>query len=134
MEYTMRHTSLFLAVLSLTGCITMPPSAEDMARLPVVVFPDPPPQGDFILKLPAGRPIPLHVAVKGTMLTKNINETLTNSLVKDLYVHKEWASEDGKTWKSSKEIVNVNLILSLPSDAHPKPGELMLEVNQRQPQ
>lgn len=63
----MRTLPLLLA-LSLTGCASMfPPSVEKLASLPVVEFPNQPPVGDFIFKLPAGKPIPTRVAIEGNL-------------------------------------------------------------------
>lgn len=122
--------SLLSVLAFAAGCAT-PPSGEQLARLPTVEFPNPPPPGEFILKLPAGKPIPLRVAVKGSLLTKNVEQTLTTSIAKDLYLYKTWASEDGKTWCPGTSLVGVDMTLALPSDAHPKPGELVLELSRK---
>lgn len=128
----MRTLPLLLA-LSLAGCTSMfPPSAEKLASLPVVEFPNQPPAGDFIFKLPAGKPIPTRVAIEGNLLTASAEQALTTSLARDLYIHKRWVSEDGKTWKPLRDALSVDLALSLPSDEHPKPGEIVLRVNRKE--
>lgn len=119
---------------SLSGCcslIHIPPSAEDLARLPVVEFPDTPPAGDFILKLPKGKPIPVQVSVKGSLLSESVEDTLHATIKRDLFVHKEWASWDGKNWEIATDLVGVDLRLALPSYEHPKPGEIALQVDQK---
>lgn len=124
-----------LLMLSVSGCASLfPPSAEQLASLPVVVFPDTPPAGDFVFKLPAGKPIPTRVAIEGNLLTAGVEQTLTTSLTKDLYVHKRWVSEDGKNWRPVGKELSVELALSLPSDEHPKPGEIVLRVNRKDAQ
>lgn len=121
--------SLALALLAMGGCVSLPPSAERMARLPVVEFPNPPPAGDFILKLPAGKPIPLRVAVQGSLLKQGNEQTLAASIVQDLFVHKEWASWDGKRWLPATDLIGIDLRVALPSDQHPHPGEITLRVD-----
>lgn len=124
---------LMLFALSLTGCASMfPPSADRLASLPIVEFPDQPPAGDFILKLPAGKPIPTRVSIEGSLLAAGTEQALTTSLAKDLYVHKRWVSEDGKTWKAAGDMLTVAMSLSLPSYEHPKPGEMVLRVNRKE--
>lgn len=126
--------SLFaaLALAVLSGCASMfPPSADSLASLPVVTFPAAAPAGDFILKLPAGQPIPSHVVIEGTALASGADQTLTVTLPHDLYVHKRWISEDGKNWKPYGDVLKIELALSLPSDEHPKPGEMRLRIDRR---
>ncbi len=128
----MRFFVVVLSALSFTGCACLSSTpAEHLAALPVVTFPDQPPSGDFILKLPAGQPIPVKIVIGGSLLAKSTVETLSTTLAKDVYVHKHWASEDGKTWVPAEKLVGVNLSLSLPSDAHPAPGEITLIVNRK---
>ena len=50
----------------MTGCASLgPPSADRIASLPLVTFPEPPTTEDFVLKLPAGQPIPTNVSITG---------------------------------------------------------------------
>jgi hypothetical protein len=129
-----RIAALGLAVVTLSGCATMaPPSAEKLANLPVVEFPAAPPEGEFILRLPAGKPIPTRVLIDGTALASSADQTLSVTLPGDLYVHRRWVSADGKTWKPLKEMLDIRVALSLPSDEHPKPGELRLSVDRAKP-
>ena len=121
-----------LALASLTGCASLfPPSATTLASLPVVTFPEAPPAGDFIFRLPAGQPIPSRVAIQGTALASGAEQTLAVTLPRDLYVHKRWVSEDGKNWKPLGDTLAIALSLSLPSDEHPKPGEMILRIDRK---
>jgi hypothetical protein len=125
-----RLALLGIAALSLTGCASMlPPSQEKLASLPVVEFPAAPPAGEFIFKLPKGKPIPTHVIIEGTALASGADQTLNATLPNDLYIYGKWISEDGKTWKPAKDVIDVRIAVSLPSDAHPKPGEIRVTVN-----
>jgi len=122
--------SLCLLALVISGCASLSaPPAEMLAQLPVVEFPAPPPAGDFVYKLPAGKPIPTRMAIEGDLLSSPVEQVLTTTLKQDLYIHKRWVSEDGTHWRRASEVVTVNLALALPSDEHPKPGEVVLSVN-----
>jgi len=127
----MSRPALFgLAVLALSGCATMsPPSQDKLATLPIVEFPAAPPAGEFILKLPKGKPIPTRVVIEGSALASGADQTLDATLPGDLYLYGRWISEDGKTWKPAKDVIDVRVAVSLPSDAHPKPGEIRVTVN-----
>jgi hypothetical protein len=128
-----KNLSLITLLASLNGCAFFhaPPCPEDMALLPVVEFPNTPPAGDFILKLPSGKPIPLTVSVRGSLLTQEVAHTLESTISRDLFLHKEWASWDGKNWQAAADLVGVDLRLALPSYEHPKPGEIVLQVDQK---
>lgn len=125
-----RLAPLVFAVAALTGCASMmSPPLEKLAGLPVVDFPATPPAGEFVLRLPKGRPIPTRVIVEGTALASGADQTLLATLPGDLYVHGNWVSEDGKTWKRANEVLDIRIDIKLPSDAHPKPGELRVTVD-----
>lgn len=132
---SLRLPALTLALVALSGCASLSaPSADVLARLPVVTFPDTPPAGDFVFRLPAGKPIPAHVAVAGSALASGAEQTLTVTLPRDLYVHRRWISEDRQTWKPWDEVLSVDVFLALPSDEHPKPGEMRLTIDRKSAQ
>lgn len=119
-----------LSLAGLAGCASIfPPSTESMARLPIVEFPAPPPTGDFILKLPAGKPIPARIIVDGTALASGADQTVNATLPNDLFLHRGWVSRDGKTWQRRRDVLDVRLAVSLPSDEHPAPGKIHLTVD-----
>jgi hypothetical protein len=119
-----------VAALALTGCASMvPPSPEKLAGLPVVEFPAKPPAGEFIFKLPKGKPIPTRVIIEGTALASGADQTLDATLANDLYVYGKWVSEDGRHWQPAKDVINVRVAVSLPSDVHPAPGEIRVTVD-----
>lgn len=119
------------ALSALVGCASLPPSATTLASLPVVTFPETPPAGDFVFRLPAGKPIPSRLAIQGTALASGAEQTLSVTLPRDLYVHKRWVSEDGKHWRPVDEALAIGLTLSLPSDEHPGPGEIILRIDRK---
>ena len=132
---SLNFAAIPLALLAtlLTGCVTMfPPSVEQTAALPVVAYPESPKQtGDFIYKLPAGKPISTNVAIRGTALATEARQDLIVTLPRDIYIHKVWISEDLKEWKRWSEVLAIDLSVKLPSDEHPKPGEITLQVDRK---
>lgn len=123
---------LTFALAALTGCANLfPPRPDALARLPVVTFPQAPPAGDFIFKLPAGKPIPTRIAIEGSALASSAEQNLSVTLPHDLYIHNRWLSEDGKTWKPVNDTLAIQIHLSLPSDEHPRPGEMILRIDRK---
>ncbi|MFA5082084.1 MAG: hypothetical protein WC474_06030 [Hydrogenophilaceae bacterium] len=124
---------LIVPVLALlAGCAGLtPPPADSLSTLPVVVYPALPPAGDYIYKLPASQPIDLRILADGSALAGNVEQTLSARLARDLYLHKRWASEDGRTWLAADKLIGVNLGIVLPSYEKPGPGEIHLTVERK---
>lgn len=124
-----------VSALALGGCAGMvPPSPDALAKLPVVTYPDKPTgNGDYVYKLPAGQRIDVRLLADGSALTVGADQTISTRLGRDLYLHKRWASEDGKRWVDAQELIGVNLTLRLPGYDTPGPGELHLSVNRKTP-
>jgi len=133
MNYRNVLPALVLSTLfTLAGCAGLP-SAEKLAALPVVTYPDKPPAGDFVYKLPAGKPIDLRILADGSLLASSVDQKVSASLARDLYLHKRWASEDGRVWREANQLVGVKLSITLPSYEAPGPGEMHLSVDRRVP-
>lgn len=117
-----------------TGCAALnPPSPEKLAALPVVTYPATPPAGDFVYKLPAGQPIDMRILVDGSAFASGVDQKLSASLVHEIYLHKRWASEDGRTWQPADKLIGVKLTFKLPSYETPAPGEMHLTVDRKTP-
>jgi hypothetical protein len=101
--------------------------------MPMVIYPDKPPAGDFIYKLPADQRIDLNIRADGNLLAANLEQKVSASLKHDLYLHKHWASEDGKEWQRADQLVGVNLKVTLPSYQYPGPGELHMTLERKTP-
>lgn len=125
-----RSFSVLFAILSMSAC-AIAPSASETASLPVVVFPGQPPKGDFVLKFPAGKTIPINVSIEGTALANDARQTLNVTLPHDLYVHRRWVSGDGRHWKSAGDVLGITMTVSIPSYQFPKPGEIVLRVDRK---
>lgn len=127
-----RHLLVIPAFALVTGCAALtPPSAETLASLPVVVYPNTPPVGDFVYKLPAGQPIGTRILFDGSALSRGIDQNVNVSLAHDLYLHKKWASEDRSTWLPADKLIDVKLTVKLPSYETPAPGEVHLTVDRK---
>lgn len=122
------------ALATLTACAGLtPPAADKLAAMPMVTYPDKPPAGDFIYKLPAGQPIDLNIRADGSLLAANLEHKVSASLKHDLYLHEDWASEDGKQWQRADQLVGVNLRVTLPSYQYPGPGEVHMTLERKTP-
>jgi len=127
-----RDFVLALPILAaLGGCALMPPPSERLAAMPVVTYPDKPTTADYVYKLPAGQPLDVMVRAEGSALLAPVDQKISASLARDLYLHKTWASEDGQHWRAANKLIGVNLRISLPSYEAPGPGSLYLAVERR---
>lgn len=124
-----------IAALLLAACANLasPPSAETVATLPTVRFGQPAPEGkDFILRYPAGTPLPMDVSINGNIFEKNEQTTLNQRLKRDIYVYKTWASYDGKTWQRANQLVGGKIELHLPGETDGRTaGRLRVEFNEK---
>lgn len=124
--------ALLLASLSLAACASLaPPSAEEMATLPVVTYGQPAPAGQaFILHYPAGTSLPVTAAVSGSLLAREARTDLQVSLKRDIYTYQTWASFDGKTWAPGHDLVSGRIAMALPGESDGRsPGSLTAEFN-----
>jgi len=127
-----RTAFALLTLSALSGCASlMSPPSDKLAALPVVSYPDTPTIGDFVYKLPAGKPIDIHVRADGSALTAPVAQTVSASLTHDLYLHGDWASEDGRAWQRADKLIGVNLRIVLPSYETPGPGDIHLTVDRK---
>ena len=131
----MKKTITFaVAALSLSGCASLvPPSASEIAALPMVKYGQPAPADkNFILHYPAGVPLPMAASINGNLFEKNEQATLNPRLKRDVYVYKTWASFDGKTWQRDNQLVGGHLELRLPGDTDGNSaGTLAVEFNEK---
>lgn len=125
-------SSIALIALALAGCSGMtPPNANEMAGIPTIRFGDEAPAGkEFATYYPAGIPLPVSASVTGTLLAQNAQTTLHVTLKRDVYVFRNWASFDGKTWQRSDKLVGGKFEIEIPGVRDGKnPGKLGAEFN-----
>lgn len=116
-----RRTTLLsatLCALCLSACASLTgPSAESISRLPVLRYGETAPTGqDFVLLYPAGTPLPVHAKVVGTLLEKTGQADFAVVLKRDVYLYRDQASFDGKTWQPGHRLVGGRFWFSLPGD------------------
>lgn len=94
---------LTCAILSgslLGGCASLENPPEDLLKqVPVIELGKPEPNDkNYILYIPGGKTIPIHLAVKGPLLVNPGEATTQVQLTQSLYLYKEWSSLDGRNW------------------------------------
>ena len=87
-------------MMSFLGCAAMQGPPEDLLkRLPVIEIGQPEPADKiYVLFLHAGKPIPVHLTLKGPLLLQPSQATAQVQLAHSLYIYKEWSSLDGINW------------------------------------
>ena len=119
-------------LLVAAGCASQPPSADQLSALPVVQFGQPVPAGsDYVLFFPADKPIPVNVAVKGSLFAREAGQRLDVTLRKGIYSYKNWVSYDRLTWRNSQDVIKSDFQIMLPSYRHPEPGVIRIQMDER---
>jgi hypothetical protein len=93
-------TALILSFSLIGGCTSMSGPPEDLLkRVPIVEIGKPEPADkNYILYIPGGKTIPVHLSVKGPLLVNPGEATTHVQLTQSLYLYKEWSSLDGMNW------------------------------------
>lgn len=130
------HPALLVVVtLALGACANLSgPSAADIARLPVVDYGQSPPADEFVLRYPAGANLPVVTRLEGSLLEKAEQATLTVRIKRDVYVYRDLASLDGKSWQPGNLVVGGRVWMTLPGNKDQKQdavsaGEIGAEFN-----
>lgn len=128
----------FFCATLITGCAGInPPSAQEMAQIPIVRYGDTAPaEKAFILYYPAGASLPVNSSVNGDLLDKTDAAILHVTLKHDIYVYvqgqRAWASLDGKNWQRGNELVSGKFEMLIPGTRDGKnPGILHAEFNMK---
>lgn len=129
------HRVLLAGLLPLlNACASWsPPSAEHLARQPVLVYPELPTAGqDYIYKMSASVPVAVTVLADGSALAAPASHTLEARLARDLYLYRDWASDDGRTWVRREALIQGRLDVTLPAYESPGPGLMHLTITRGQ--
>lgn len=114
-----------LSILLLGACAGIAPTADEMAKVPVVRFGQPAPaDGNFVLHYPAGAKLPVVASVKGSLLSRTDEKTLEVSPARDIYVYRQWVSFDGRTWQAGDAATVNRFEVELPGKDGTGPGRL----------
>jgi hypothetical protein len=121
--------TLLFSLLSAGVALAASPSYEELARVPVIPFGEPAPEGDYILMFPAGRPISIDVSVEGSFFTKPAGAKLVVTPTREFFVFRDWASLDGVTWKPRSELIKSDVVVKIPGYNHPLPGIMKVRMD-----
>jgi len=130
---TTRLLSLAGILLLFNGCATMgKPSQEEITSLPIIDYGAAVPEnGNYVLRFPAGKPIPTPVSFTGNLFTAPDKKELSVAPATDIYTYKDWISFDGKEWHNAEEHLDLKVELELPGYYRPKPGYLKLNLDRK---
>ena len=100
MNHQVRALLAILCVMLLTGCVSVQGPPDDLLkRVPVVEIGQPEPADKhYVLFIRAGKPVPIHLTVKGPLFVQPGQATAQVQLSQSLYIYKEWSSLDGINW------------------------------------
>ena len=121
--------AVLLAAVALTGCAAwQAPDADLAERLPVVEIGQPKPDtNEYILRVPARKPIPVIVTLAGSFLTEDGAAETAVQVSQDVYLYKQWASFDGKTWRRSHGVFDTRVEVGL----DPAGGKVEIKVDEK---
>ncbi len=121
--------SFLLCLLAAGFAMAAPPTYEQLAKLPVIRFGEPVPEGDYILMFPAGQPITFSVSVEGSLFTKAAAAELAVTPIREFFVYSDWASLDGMKWVPRGELIKSDVLLKVPGYNHPSSGILKIRMD-----
>ncbi len=108
--------SLLLSGLAFGDDRNSPFALPDLQRPPVVEVG----QGSStdnaitsILHIPAGQPVPLKLAIKGSVFIQPVTQDLTLRFRHDLWLYQKWISFDGQNWIPSDKAIHQMVRLSI---------------------
>ena len=107
--------SILVCAASTLGACAHTPPLDRLNRLPVVDYGrSAPADGEFVLRYPANRPLPMQARVEGNLLRESVQSTLEVSVKRDVYVYKEWISFDGRNWSWGPKALDQEFVLKIP--------------------
>jgi hypothetical protein len=121
--------ALLFCLLSSGLVAASPPTFEQLAKLPVIRFGEPVPEGEFILMFPAGQPITIYVSVEGSLFTKAAGVELAVIPAREFFVFHDWASLDGLKWLPRGELIKSDVLIKFPGYNHALPGILKIRMD-----
>lgn len=116
----------------LAACAGLPPSPAEIATVPQIQFGQALPEGDnYVLHFPAGTPLPVFTVVDGNLFERDGQATLHVTLKRDVYVYRQFASFDGRTWQPARKLIETHLELQIPQKGGSNAGMLHLKIDQK---
>jgi hypothetical protein len=117
------------AAVAVTGCAAWrAPDADLATRLPIIEIGQPKPDTkEYILRVPARKPIPVIVTFDGSFLTEEGAAETAIQVRQDVYLYKQWASFDGKIWQRSHSIFDTRLGVGLDTEG----GKVEIKLDEK---
>ena len=114
----MRTFIYAFTAFALSACASLtPPSTAHLATLPTLeIGQSAPADREYILHIPAGKPIPFKLEVSGSAITQPGTASTFVESRQEVYVYKHWASLDGKTWLPNRQLFKS--VFSVGLDTH----------------
>ena len=125
--------SAALGLLIAGGCATTGPTwQEQLKGYPLIELGQKPPtDGNYVVHIPAGRPVPMYLNLKGDLFEKDTSQEVTANPRKDIYLYQDWMSFDMKTWTKRRATLDFKWDVGIPSYKSPKPGHITIIVNRK---
>lgn len=104
--------TLLASLFLLSGCTTLMAPGDDLiehTRVLDLGSTMAEQTGDYILRIPAGQNVPIHVLLDGSLFQDAENIEAKVRLNNDLYLYKYWASHDGVDWQKWGDMVSVEV-------------------------
>jgi hypothetical protein len=130
----MRRTAVLGVVLMMMGgCATVPVSwQEQLKSYPLIELGQTPPaDGNYVVHLPAGKPVPIRIMLEGDIFTRDTVQDVHASPRRDIYFYKDWMSFDMKSWRRTRSSLKTDWDMGIPGYKNPKPGHIKIIVNER---
>ena len=120
------------AAMLMTGGCDATPWYEKLTGYPVIELGEKPPRdGNYVVHLPAGKPVPMEVRLKGNIFEKDTVQEVFATPRRDIYFYQDWMSFDMKNWKKKRASLELKWDVGIPSYANPNPGSLTFTVNEK---
>ena len=116
-----------LVMVFFSGCASMfVPDSDIINELQIVKIGSNKPDGnEYILHIPAGASIPVHLTVDGSLISAPIDNKPVTQINQELYIYKYWASLDGKNWQPTRDLINMPVTIGV----GPEGGQIHVKVD-----
>lgn len=127
----MKYLLAAILVLTVAGPLSAAalPTYDDVAKMPVILFGEPVPKTDYILMFMPGQPITMTISIEGSLFSQPAATELVVTPSRTIFVFKDWASLDGKTWLPRGELIRSDVLVKIPGYNHPLPGMLKVRMD-----
>lgn len=116
-----------LVMVFFSGCASMfVPDSDIINKLQIVKMgSNKPDVNEYILHIPAGTRIPVHLTVDGNLISAPIDNKPVTQINQELYIYKYWASLDGKNWQPTRDLIKMPIAIGV----GPEGGQIHVKVD-----